>query len=117
MQLDLAILGLVDRVVTPPERRRDKMIIASALGILDSRTNLECAVYLYSESLTRDFYTANPEFAVVAGLVFADAGSFSLGESLVLLGFRHGRFSVPEVDKVRRTLEEIKEIRKTQGRI
>jgi len=107
MKLALFLLGLVERVVTPPERRRDKEIMVKALEMLIHGTNLQCAIYLNSEKPTHAFYAENPEFALVAGIAFADSGYINLGESLILLGFKYGKFSASEIDRARKSLQEI----------
>jgi len=114
MKLALFLLGLVERVVTPPERMRDKEIMIKALEMLINKKNLECARYLNSERLTHAFYAENPEFALSAGLAYADSGYIGLGESLVMLGFKYGKFSAFEIDRARKTL---KEINRRAGRI
>jgi len=108
MKLALFIVGLLEKLVTPRERLRDKIIIANALEMLVEGANLKCAIYLNSENLAHGFYAANPEFAVVAGLAFADSGYIDLGEALVNLGFRHGKFTVSQIDRARKTLKGIK---------
>jgi len=107
MKLALFILGLVEKIVTPPERREDKKIIANALELLTNGKNLECAISLHSKNLSPGFYAENPEFALVAGLAFANSGYIDLGESLVMLGFKYGKFSAFEIDRARKTLKEI----------
>jgi len=107
MKLALFILGLLERLVTPRERLRDKIIIANALEMLVEGKNLECAISLHSKNLSPGFYAENPEFALVAGLAFADSGYIVLGEALVLLGFKYGKFSAAQIDQARKTLEEI----------
>jgi len=107
MKLALFIVGLVEKLVTPPERMRDKKTIAKALEILTYGTNLQCSNYLNSRNLGWDFYTENPEFALAAGLAFADSGYIDLGDALVDLGFKCGKFRASEIDQARKTLEEI----------
>ena len=111
MDIPMKVFRMIESWVAP-DQAKAKGIIERTVEVMSRDGDKAGVEFLRSQGLTSDFYLQNPSFAVAAGIAYGSSGDLETGKALTLLGLEHGRFSLPQIQRLLKAWAEVERLNK-----